>query len=128
MNISEVEIRQIGPLVPNGCTLVAFLEERRVGHAHICVNDNLATLADIITANDKQKWFTHFPFFKTEIIYRKKGIGSKLLRQVILLCKENDIKEIHGEIVGDFSYLIPWYKKIGFSITDGHKLILKLHL
>ena len=127
MNIAEVKIRQTGPLAPNGCTLVAFLAERRVGHAHICINKNKATLADIITANYQRQWFSHFPFFKTVVSYRKKGIGSKLLRHVISLCEENEIKEIHGEIVGDLSYLAAWYKKFGFKVIDGNKLILKFY-
>ena len=58
--------------------------------------------------------------------YRQQGYGSKLLVKTIQFCKENGIKALKGEAKGDLSYLIPWYKKYGFTVDDSNKIYLQL--
>ncbi|MEY1270808.1 GNAT family N-acetyltransferase [Proteus mirabilis] len=56
---------------------------------------------------------------KIEVEYQNLGIGSTLLKEIIIYCKKNGIKEISGIIKGNIEKLNNFYISHGFSIIDG---------
>ncbi|WP_422473671.1 GNAT family N-acetyltransferase [Endozoicomonas sp. ALB032] len=112
----EATIKQIGELLPSGCTLVACNNEgERLGHAHLTVEQNIATLADIYVRAEvvEKLWI---PLLKRKVCCRNQGIGSKLLGQVKELCQASGIKIVSGQMVGDVGRLKKWYTKHGFEV------------
>lgn len=55
--------------------------------------------------------------------YRRLGIGTTLLREVIHYCELNKIQKLTAEIRGDVAALVVWYRKNGF--IDGKDYFLE---
>lgn len=47
--------------------------------------------------------------------YRRQGIGKKLLNEVVLFCKDNDIEKLCIEVRKSNYYAIKFYEKNGFK-------------
>ena len=123
INLNKVVIKRIGSLFPNGCSIIADYHGARIGYAHINLDGNIAILADIRIED-------HYPmgklfFRKRTYSFRGHGIGSQLLKRVILLCRNSGVQEIIGNLDGDLERLELWYAKHGFVIT-GEQISLKI--
>lgn len=90
----------------DGFDLFATLDGRRAGHAscthddaHLCIRD-LEVLAS----------------------FRRRGIGSRLLAEVINKAAELEMEQVWGSITADdiatTPYLLAWYKRSGFIISE----------
>jgi hypothetical protein len=114
----DITIEQTRALIPLGCSLIAYnVDGEKVGHAHLSVNNNIATLADIVTNSFSVPYFSMLPFLRQKICYRNKGVGSKLLEKVIDLCKSSGISDLKGDMHGEIDRLESWYSLYGFTIT-----------
>jgi len=122
----DFEIKQLGELLPSGCSLIAYDGGMRIGYAHISVSGGIATLADIKVTCFEKKHFTKLPFLTKKYCYRQKGVGTALLNYVIAVCKSSGVSEIQGKVDGDVSILNPWYTKHGFTIR-GENMELKFN-
>lgn len=117
----EIIIEQTSNLFPHGCTLIAYsLDGNRLGHAHISLNDSEAILADIIISSFNLPLIPFIPFLKRKICYRNKGVGTKLLKKVIELCKSSGISVLSGNMHGETDRLKRWYSKNGFEVNGNH--------
>jgi GNAT superfamily N-acetyltransferase len=122
----DITIIQTRELIPLGCSLIAYsLDGKRVGHAHISLSDNVATLADIIVISRSESCFFLSPYFKRKKCYRNRGIGSKLLKNVIALCKSSNISILNGNMHGEIDKLKSWYSLHGFAI-NGNQITLRV--
>ena len=118
-------IKQTAPLLPSGCSLIAKIEDERIGYAHITVSQTVATLTDIQVSDFRTRPFMLFPLYRKTYKYRGKGVGTALLKRVIALCEEARMSEILGRIHGDEEMLKVWYEKYGFKVS-GKEIRLNL--
>lgn len=106
--------------------LVRNEREKRVGKAYCILKESKSLLlADLIISADayfenlQDKFFklTHW-FEPTD--YRRKGLGSYLLKFIINLAKNQGIKKIYGSLteqdIEANPNLINWYQKYGFKL------------
>lgn len=56
--------------------------------------------------------------------YRKNGIGTGLLQEVIRYCRDSNIKVLTGEIKGDARTLRHWYRNNGFKVDQNDNIEL----
>ena len=47
--------------------------------------------------------------------YRKKGIGSELVRHILRFSKEKGLREVSIGIIADHTRLMKWYQNLGFN-------------
>lgn len=111
-----------------GCKIKIFQGNICVGYANLCRNENVATLADIYVHDRSRSLCKLLPKLRIGCNYRQKGIGSALLKRVIVFCKQNGISTIKGIAKGDLSILVPWYKGYGFSIGENNEISMDLHV
>lgn len=97
-----------------------------VGYVKLIRRNNAVTIADIYIYDHSRCIFQFLPWFKVGTNFRRRGLGSKLLVNVIEFCRNNGVQEIEGTAIGDINFLIPWYRKHGFSIDAKNKIVLKL--
>lgn len=100
----------------------------RIGHAY-CTFNSLEdmVLADIII-NDELKFLSlSDKFFKLThwnepTDYRRKGLGTYLLKYIIDLAKSKNVKKVHGFLtfkdIDANPNLIHWYQKYGFKLES----------
>lgn len=90
-----------------------FNDSKSLLLAEILINDNL----DFESIQDKLFKLTHW-FEPTD--YRRKGLGTYLLKSIIKLAKTQGIKEIYGSLteqdIEANPNLINWYQKYGFKL------------
>lgn len=58
--------------------------------------------------------------------YRKRGIGSVLLEEIIGFCREQRVQSLHGEAKGDREQLRRWYAGRGFEVGSSDDISLTL--
>ncbi len=119
-DISHLKFKQTQPLLPNGCSILVFDSDIKIGYAHISVVNNTAILADIKVTIIKQKHTTGLTCLTKTLNYRNQGIGTKLLKSVIALCRTSEIDCIIGEIIENIEQLSVWYKKHGFNVQGSN--------
>jgi len=56
--------------------------------------------------------------------YRKQGVGTSLLKEVIRYCRISNIQRLTGEIKGDARTLRHWYRNNGFKVDNKDKIEL----
>lgn len=56
--------------------------------------------------------------------YRKQGVGTSLLQEVIRYCRHSNIQRLTGEIKGDARTLRHWYRNNGFKVDNNDKIEL----
>lgn len=102
--------------------------ETRIGHAYCTFNSpEDMVLADIII-NDELKFLSlSDKFFKLThwnepTDYRRKGLGTYLLKYIIDLAKSKKVKKVHGFLtfkdIDANPNLIHWYQKYGFKLES----------
>jgi len=85
------------------------------------------TLADIVILDElnllrtfKERIFALLGIYPKT--YRRRGLGTILLKQVIEYARKLNLKYIHGSVVEDDIFenpnLLKWYEKNGFTITE----------
>lgn len=110
-----------------GFTLIIHNQNHSFGRAHVIFKeDNTATLADIIIEDVEHLPYQWLRFYKKKIQYTRKGHGTRLLNEVISRCRSKGITKITGDIHGDETILVPWYKKNGFEVIEGKRIVLSL--
>jgi GNAT superfamily N-acetyltransferase len=58
--------------------------------------------------------------------YRRRGIGTVLLKEVLHYCRSHNIHRLTGEIKGELKALLPWYRRNGFSIVGDQWLEMRV--
>jgi hypothetical protein len=58
---------------------------------------------------------------------QKQGIADTIMKMFIAIAKSNNASKITGVIDGD-GFLWDWYKKLGFTVYDGNKLLMELRI
>lgn len=58
--------------------------------------------------------------------YRKRGIGSVLLEEIIGFCREQRVQSLYGEAKGDREQLRRWYAGRGFEVSSSDDISLRL--
>jgi GNAT superfamily N-acetyltransferase len=58
--------------------------------------------------------------------YRKQGVGSALLKEVIGFCRDERVNSLYGEAKGDMSALRKWYREEGFDLDAVDNIQLEL--
>lgn len=105
-------------------------QNQEVGRANcMLLSPEEMSLEDIIMDNEvvhmpKNLWIAIlrklFNFKIKPINYRRRGLGSELLKLVITHARQKGIKHIHGRVVkkdiANNSNLLQWYKKYGFKV------------
>ena len=104
----------------------AFLGKNQIGIAKLTRNGTIAKLADIQITDIEIYWFALVPFIKKRLSYKGKGYGSQLLNAVVEYCTSQKIERLEGDVVGNLDFLIPWYKRHGFRVEGGNKIIRTL--
>lgn len=56
--------------------------------------------------------------------YRKQGVGTTLLQEVIRYCRDCNIRLLTGEIKGDARLLRRWYESNGFTVKGDNRIEL----
>jgi len=56
---------------------------------------------------------------------QKQGIADTIMKMLIAIAKHYNASKITGVIDGE-EFLWGWYKKLGFVVYDGNKLLMKL--
>ncbi|MDZ8068073.1 MAG: GNAT family N-acetyltransferase [Nostoc sp. DedQUE08] len=100
----------------------------RIGHAYCTFNSQEdMVLSDIIISNeskflslsDKLFQLTHW---NEPTDYRRKGLGTYLLKYIVDLAKSKKVKKIHGCLtfkdIDANPNLIHWYQKHGFKLES----------
>lgn len=104
----------------------------QVGYARCIVADGHVELADIrINGRLERNNFLNMlmrPFRRFMAKnYQSRGIGSKLLKEVIAYSREVGAVSIHGSLVGHKDLLAKWYSQNGFEVDRStEKIMLKL--
>jgi len=113
--------------LPDGFMVHAW-DKRKLcaGYAKVSVHRQQAKLGDIYVLDRLLPRFKWCPWYKPRINYRNQGLGSQILRCVIIQCHILGIHELSGEIVGDREALTLFYRRHGFSI-NGTVITLDLH-
>lgn len=104
--------------LPSGFTYLYEDGEIVLGRIHVVIDNNVATIADIIVTELIVNRFCFLPYFKKELTYRNQGYGTNLLNATIKKCREIGVTEIVGNIVGETDRLKSWYSRNGFKIND----------
>jgi GNAT superfamily N-acetyltransferase len=93
----------------------------QIGYARCIVKEGHVELADIKINGrlERNKFYnmllTPFRRFLAKN-YQSRGIGSKLLKEVIAYSKEIGAVSIHGSLVGHKDLLGKWYSQHGFDV------------
>ncbi len=58
--------------------------------------------------------------------YRKKGIGSALLDEIIHFCEDERVSSIYGEAKGEIDMLRRWYQDKGFDLDSVDNIQISL--
>lgn len=99
-----------------------YHETQPVGYARCLVEDDHVELTDIKIygrlERNKLVNIIRRPFRKfMKKNYQSRGIGSKLLKEVIDYSKEIGAKRIHGILSGNKELLAIWYSMYGFEVN-----------
>lgn len=92
-----------------------------VGYARCVVENGQVELADMrVNGRLERNKFVNFllrPFRRfLARNYQSRGIGSKLLKEVIAYSRELGSVSIHGSLVGHKELLAQWYSRHGFEV------------
>ena len=104
----------------------------QVGYTRCIVEDGHVELADIKVNGrlERNKFFNVLlrPFRRFMAKnYQSRGIGSKLLNEIISYSREIGAVSIHGSLVGHKDLLSKWYSQHGFEIDKStEKILLRL--
>lgn len=104
----------------------------QVGYARCIVENGHVELADIKVNGrlERNKFLIMLlrPFRRFMAKnYQSRGIGSKLLKEVIAYSREIGAASIHGSLVGHKELLAQWYRRYGFEIDlSTGKILLRL--
>lgn len=101
---------------------------RRIGKATIVVKEGLKTAEwmDIVIGQERSSVLSDFIFptadastEPSDLKFRNKGIGSKVVRFMLEYLKERGIEEVHGDIskFDDVTKATDFWKKNGFEVT-----------
>lgn len=83
----------------------AYYYNERIGHSKTLIKDiENMTLGDI----------------KIESEYQNLGVGSALLKEIIIYCKKNRIKSLSGKMIGKIDKLKQFYTSHGFHISENN--------
>lgn len=104
--------------LPSGFTYLCEDGETTVGKIHVVIDDNIATIADVVVTQRVVRRFWFLPIFKKKLTCRNQGYGTNLLNAAIEKCREIGVAEIVGNIVGDTERLKSWYLRNGFKIKN----------
>ena len=104
----------------------------QIGYARCLVEDGHVDLADIKISGrlERNRFFVLLlrPFrrFMTKN-YQSRGIGSKLLKEIIAYSREIGSVSIVGSLVGEKGLLSQWYSRHGFEVDmSTGKILLRL--
>jgi GNAT superfamily N-acetyltransferase len=104
----------------------------QVGYARCIVEDGHVELADIqINGRLERNKFLNMlirPFRRFMAKnYQSRGIGSKLLKEIISYSREIGAVSINGSLVGHKDLLAKWYSQHGFEVDmSTEKIVLEL--
>ena len=104
-----------------------FVDNVCIGTAKLTRDGAVAKLADIEIVDIEFRIFQFIPFVKRRLNYKGKGYGSQLLEATIRYCASQKIELIEGNVVGDMFFLIPWYKRHGFQVSEDNKITMRLN-
>lgn len=109
---------------------VLKLKERRTPIQYIGVMDDdykqlvLGSAVWSYEANDEELTEMRFDRIQVDEAWRGKGIGTTIMAMVIAIARHYKVRRITGTICGD-KFLWYWYAKLGFTIHDRNKLLMK---
>ena len=104
----------------------------QIGYARCLVENDHVELADMRISGrlERNKLFVMLlaPFRRFMAKnYQSRGIGSKLLKEVIAYCREIGAASIHGHLAGHKDLLAKWYSLHGFEVDmSAEKIVLRL--
>ncbi len=104
--------------LPSGFTYLYKDGDTISGKIHVVIDNNVATISDVIVTQRIVNRFCFLPYFKKELTYRNQGYGTNLLNATINKCREIGVTEIVGNIVGETDRLKSWYSRNGFKINN----------
>ena len=104
-----------------------FEDSSHIGDVKLSRNGAVVKIADIQVVDIKLPIFPFFLFIKKRLSYKGKGYGSQLLDATIEYCKSQNVERIEGMVAGDMDFLVSWYKRHGFKISNGNIITMELH-
>jgi len=109
-----------------------YRHDVQVGYARCLIDNDHVELADIQINGrlERNKFFNLMlgPFRKFMAKnYQSRGLGSKLLKEVVAYSREIGSVSVHGSLVGHKELLAQWYSRHGFEVDlSTGKILLKL--
>jgi GNAT superfamily N-acetyltransferase len=78
-----------------------------------------ARLVDVNVYRRKARWTWWPPDYYRGVDYRGIGVGTRLLETVIVICEEQGVIRLMGEMHGEIERLTTWYQRHGFEVGAG---------